>query len=148
MGKYDYLPQVLHELGIEVVFHKITQRPGLPMWFGTSKAGQPVFALPGNPVSALVCLTRYVLPALGQSLQKVAQNEYVTLAEPLDFAAELSWFVPVTVSYADDGRGMAKPKLTNTSGDFTALSGTTGFIELPHEQSHFPLGYVARLFRW
>ena len=64
MGKYDYVPAILEELGVEVRFHKILQRPGLPMWFGVSTAGKPVFALPGNPVSTLVCCVRYVVPAL------------------------------------------------------------------------------------
>ena len=150
MGKYDYLPQVLAELGIRVIFHKITQRPGLPMWFGMSADNKPVFALPGNPVSALVCLTRYVLPAIQQSLlaNSNSNHEQVALAQPLSFGAELSWFVPVTLEYAADGRTLATPRLTNTSGDFCALSGTAGFIELPCEANDFPAGYVARLFRW
>jgi len=61
MGRFDYVPQVLAELGIEVIFHKVEQRPGRPMWFGTGR-GKTVYALPGNPVSTLVCLVRYVLP--------------------------------------------------------------------------------------
>ncbi|MET0534021.1 MAG: molybdopterin molybdotransferase MoeA, partial [Steroidobacter sp.] len=64
MGRFDYIPQVLQELGVRVVFHKVSQRPGKPLWFGVGAAGQTVYALPGNPVSTLVCLTRYVLPGL------------------------------------------------------------------------------------
>jgi len=67
MGKADYVPEVLADLGVDVVFHKISQRPGKPMWFGTGPDGQLVFALPGNPVSALVCCRQYVIPALGKS---------------------------------------------------------------------------------
>ena len=52
------------ELGVRVVFHKIAQRPGKPLWFGVAPSGPAVFALPGNPVSTLVCLARYVMPAL------------------------------------------------------------------------------------
>ena len=63
MGKADYVPQVLAELGVKVIFHKISQRPGLPMWFGLGSSSQAVFALPGNPVSTLVCCRQYVLPA-------------------------------------------------------------------------------------
>ena len=74
MGRYDHVPAVLADLGMELVFHKVLQRPGLPMWFGRSPAGQPVFALPGNPVSSLVCLVRYVLPALEQSLAKARRS--------------------------------------------------------------------------
>ena len=64
MGKADFVPQVLDELGVSIVFHKISQRPGKPMWFGIGPQGQVVFALPGNPVSSLVCCRQYVLPAL------------------------------------------------------------------------------------
>ncbi len=33
-GKFDFLPEVFDELGVEKLFHKITQRPGKPFWFG------------------------------------------------------------------------------------------------------------------
>jgi len=33
-GKFDFLPEVLDELGAEKLFHKIKQRPGKPFWFG------------------------------------------------------------------------------------------------------------------
>ena len=54
----------LESLGVEVVFHKISQRPGKPMWFGMGPGGQAVFALPGNPVSAMVCGEIFLRPAL------------------------------------------------------------------------------------
>jgi molybdopterin molybdotransferase len=65
-GRFDYVPSVLSDLGVRRIFHKVAQRPGKPLWFGMSSDGKPVFALPGNPVSTLVCLVRYVLPALDQ----------------------------------------------------------------------------------
>ena len=68
MGRFDYVPQVLGELGVRVVFHKVAQRPGKPMWFGVGAGGQTVYALPGNPVSTLVCLARYVFAGLEASL--------------------------------------------------------------------------------
>ena len=64
MGKFDLVPQALADLGVREVFHKISQRPGKPMWFGVAPSGTAVFALPGNPVSTLVCLARYVIPGL------------------------------------------------------------------------------------
>ena len=60
------------------MFHHVAQRPGKPMWFGVSQSGPAVFALPGNPVSTLVCLARYVLPALraamGQAPREAAAH--------------------------------------------------------------------------
>src|SRR5258707_13955221 len=34
MGKFDLVPKVLMQLGVQQVFHNIAQRPGKPMWFG------------------------------------------------------------------------------------------------------------------
>ena len=68
MGKFDYFPQVLEELKVEKLFHKVTQRPGKPFWFGKKKDGPVVFALPGNPVSTFVGVLRYVIPWLKASL--------------------------------------------------------------------------------
>ena len=66
-GKFDLVPQVLAELGVEQVFHKIALRPGKPLWFGVKKDGERsvlVFGLPGNPVSSLVCFELFVRPAI------------------------------------------------------------------------------------
>ena len=68
MGKLDLVPKVLAKLGVSLVFHHIAQRPGKPMWFGVSQTGPAVFALPGNPVSTLVCLSRYVLPGAARAM--------------------------------------------------------------------------------
>ena len=66
-GKFDFLPDELAAQGVQKIFHGVAQRPGKPFWFGVNPDGKPVFALPGNPVSAYTCLHRYVLPALAQA---------------------------------------------------------------------------------
>ena len=64
MGEFDYVPKVLGQLGIKQSFHKVSQKPGKPFWFGTTKSGKAIFALPGNPVSTQICAYRYVIPYL------------------------------------------------------------------------------------
>jgi molybdopterin molybdotransferase len=147
MGKYDYVPGILKELGVKLVFHKILQRPGLPMWFGISADNKPVFALPGNPVSTLVCLIRYVRPAIEKAMGLNARTESITLAKSIDFNPDLCWFLPVVVNH-DTGLPVATPHPTNTSGDFIGLRNTDGFIELPRGKDHFPAGFSGRLYRW
>jgi molybdopterin molybdotransferase len=146
-GDFDFVPSVLKSLGAELVFHRIRQRPGRPMWFGVSKAQKPIFALPGNPVSTLVCLTRYVAPALRYAAGRPDEPpERVRLTERVVGPAEFTYFLPVKLSSSGDGVALAEPRPTNTSGDFVSLAGTHGFVELPagtHEA-----GKVARLFRW
>ena len=149
MGQFDFVPSVLEELGLRRVFHRIQQRPGRPMWFGLSRDAKPVFALPGNPVSAMVCLRRYVLPALQHALGlPPARAERVTLATDVEFSADLTYFLPVVVTWTDAGIGMAEPRPTNTSGDIIALTGTDGFVELPRGQDVYSQGTAVRLFRW
>jgi molybdopterin molybdotransferase len=143
------VPKVLVELGVREVFHRIAQRPGKPMWFGIGPQGQSVFGLPGNPVSTLVCLTRYVLPALDQAMGlKPADAEKMALAAAFDHRATLTGFVPVKIDVDDWGRPWALPKPTNGSGDFTALVGTDGFVELPPGPNTYAKGFVTRLHRW
>ena len=149
MGKFDFVPSVLAELGAKLVLHKVEQRPGRPMWFGLSARGKPIFALPGNPVSTLVCATRYVLPALRHASGLPASRpEQVQITAPIEALPAMALFTPVTVSSSEHGTLLADPRPTNTSGDFVALAGTDGFVELGARRGSYAAGTVVRLFRW
>jgi molybdopterin molybdotransferase len=149
MGAMDLVPKVLEKAGVQLVFHHVAQRPGKPMWFGVSQAGPAVFALPGNPVSTLVCLSRYVLPALRAAMgQAAAETPRIALTAPVEVKAALAYYLPVKLKSDDWGRTSAQPCPTNGSGDFTSLAGTDGFVELPPGPNTFPKGFVARFFRW
>jgi molybdopterin molybdotransferase len=119
------------------------------MWFGVSQSGPAVFALPGNPVSTLVCLSRYVLPALRAAMgQAPVEAQRIALTAPVEVKAPLAFYMPVKLKSDDWGRTSAEPKPTNGSGDFIALAGTDGFVELPPGPNTFPKGFVARFFSW
>ena len=149
MGRFDLLPKVLPELGVERVLHGIAQRPGKPMWFGASHEGCAVFALPGNPVSTLVCMARYVVPALWAAMgAQPGTPERLALADSVDWDSKLTGFLPVRVALDDWGRPWAHPSPTNGSGDFAALAGTDGFVELPPGPNSYAKGFVTRLYRW
>ncbi len=150
MGRHDHVSEVLHTLGVELVFHRVSQKPGKPMWFGVGREGQPVFALPGNPVSALVSLRRFVLPALDamQTRAGAARCGHAVLTEAVRFAPALTCFMPATCAVDAHGRLRATPRKTNTSGDFTALAGTDGFFELELETVDFEAGYSAPWYAW
>lgn len=145
MGRFDYIPQVLGELGISVVFHKVAQRPGKPMWFGVGAGGKTVYALPGNPVSTLVCLVRYVFSGLEAALAATSTSaEMTTLGEDVEVKPALAVFLPVQVSTS----GTALPRPTRGSGDFTSLVGTDGFVELPPGPQVISRGTPVPLYRW
>lgn len=149
MGKADFVPRILAELDVRQVFHKISQRPGKPMWFGMGPDGQAVFALPGNPVSTLICCRQYVLPAMMQaSGRRAKQRQSAILKEDVSFAADLTCFLPVRLACGEQGSIHATPVPTNTSGDFTALSGTDGYVELERTRELFEAGSSVPLHRW
>ncbi|HEY9729381.1 MAG TPA: gephyrin-like molybdotransferase Glp [Chroococcales cyanobacterium] len=74
VGDYDYVEQLLAELGGEIHIRAVAIKPGKPLTVATfppakpgqGGAGRPIlyFGLPGNPVSALICCWRFVQPAL------------------------------------------------------------------------------------
>lgn len=149
MGKADFVPAVLRDLGVELIFHRISQRPGKPMWFGKGPDGQTVFALPGNPVSTLVCCRHYVISALYEASGGTPlPPEFVSLGQPVNFAPDLTCFLPARIVSNAAAQLLALPVTTNTSGDFTALSGTDGYVELAREQREFPVGTIVPLHRW
>jgi molybdopterin molybdotransferase len=63
VGDCDYVKESIESLGGELKFWKVNIKPGKPMAFALID-GKPVFALPGNPVAAMVCFEQFVRPAL------------------------------------------------------------------------------------
>ena len=63
VGDFDFVKDVLKEMGSEMRFWKVAIKPGKPLAFGIIN-GKPVFGLPGNPVSAMVAFEQFVRPAI------------------------------------------------------------------------------------
>lgn len=63
VGDYDFVKEVLNDLGMELVFWKVAMKPGKPVVFGALR-GKWVFGLPGNPVSSMVSFEQFVRPSL------------------------------------------------------------------------------------
>jgi molybdopterin molybdotransferase len=67
VGERDLVQKSLSDMGLSVDFWKIAMRPGKPLIFGRMDE-QLMIGLPGNPVSALVCATLYLVPLIRQML--------------------------------------------------------------------------------
>ncbi len=152
MGKFDFIPQCLADLKVNQIFHKVRQKPGKPLWFGVTEDNKSVFGLPGNPVSAITCLHRYVLPALWHSLGlEITKNEpkaHAVLTEDIIFKKNLSYFLPVKTEISTAGVVQATPVRSNGSGDFSSLIKSTGFLELPEADTVFKKGTAHPLYLW
>ncbi|MFT7296410.1 MAG: molybdopterin molybdotransferase [Flavobacteriales bacterium] len=144
MGKKDFLPACFAKLNITEHFHKITQRPGKPLWFG-SKLDLVVFGLPGNPVSTHFCTVRYVQQFIYTLLNIPKLSMQVELATSFSFKPTLTLFKPV-ILVSSDGKLQADPVALNGSGDFSQLGTADGFIELPSDQTDFEAGSLYPYF--
>ncbi len=133
MGEFDYIPKVLAQLKVKSLFHKVAQKPGKPFWFGITANNKAVFALPGNPISTLVCARRYVIPFIHKSLgiQNVLPFLNIVIGNPelvKNIKSDLIHFLPVHII---NDKALLKGQVIKTggSGDFSALANTDGFIE-------------------
>ena len=63
VGDRDYVKAAIENLGGSVTFWKVNIKPGKPLAFAILD-GKPVFALPGNPVAAMVSFELFVRPAI------------------------------------------------------------------------------------
>ncbi|MDR3673817.1 MAG: molybdopterin molybdotransferase MoeA [Holophaga sp.] len=63
VGDFDYIKQVLEQLGAEQVFWRVAQKPGGPLGLWRLQ-GKLVFGIPGNPVAAMLMVEEFVRPAL------------------------------------------------------------------------------------
>lgn len=146
-GKFDYVPQVLQELAVNKLFHKVEQRPGKPFWFGKHGNGCLVFAFPGNPVSTFMCLHRYLVPWLEQCLGLPKPNEvFAVLDKEVTFKPKLHYFVQVKIGFHSTGQITATPLEGNGSGDYANLASTDAFMELPAEKDNFNKGEAYRIW--
>ena len=145
MGKKDYIPDVLNELGLDCHFHGVRQKPGKPFGYW-SRPDCSVFALPGNPLSVLISLHRYVIPALQRALgQNESSHSNVKLSQSTKCRNDITVFLPIEL----DANGNATPLPAQNSGDLVSILASSGFIELqPNAQREYPQGSRHRYISW
>lgn len=144
-GKYDYIPSVLENLGVQKLFHRVKQRPGKPFWFGKAPNNSLIFAFPGNPVSSFACACRYFRPWLHQHYQIPSPQQSAILSEEVYFKPSLTYFLSVKIKI-EKGQLCAYPIAGNGSGDLANLAHVDGFLELPSDKNVFEKGGIYPLF--
>lgn len=83
VGDFDFVRRAADNLGIDCKFHRVKQKPGKPLYFGT-KENKIIFGLPGNPASVVSCFYEYVLPAVRFMLY-LPQEELISAKLKDDF---------------------------------------------------------------
>ncbi len=129
MGDRDHVPHTLATAGVELLFHKLPQRPGKPLLGAVGPGGQAVLALPGNPVSVMATARRFVVAAL-RKCAGITHDETVGLVEvtnaddktlPLHWSRLVRWV----------GDGEVELVATRGSGDIASAARSDGFVLIP-----------------
>jgi molybdopterin molybdotransferase len=140
-GKFDFVPDVLRELGMQAHFHKVRMKPGKPLLFGTRDKSL-VFGLPGNPVSSFVGFHLFVRPALrkmGGHAITAPTFVQVPLAADLKTRNDRPTYLPGRLEETPDGwrvRGMA----WFGSADLRSLLNANALIHVDAGDLAFPAG--------
>ncbi len=151
VGKYDLVLDVLKSLDVEIKFWKVNIKPGMPMAFGVSKDKArhvPVFALPGNPVSAMVTFDQFVRPGL-EKLSGIESPEprlriKATLEEPIRKTDGKRHFIRGIARNAED-KIVVTTTGTQSSGVLMSIVKANCLILLPEESGSLNKGDVVEI---
>jgi molybdopterin molybdotransferase len=146
-GVLDLVPQVLAELGVEQVFHKVNLKPGKPLWFGVKRHAEHdrqtlVFGLPGNPVSGLVCFELFVRPTiekLSGRQPKGLPRVTATLTREHKQRGERPTYWPAVLEEQSSQRRVT-PLPWQGSGDLRTLTDASCLAHFPPGERTFAAG--------
>lgn len=88
VGDRDFVKEALTQLGVVTEFWRVRVKPGKPFVFGRHPDGTLVFGLPGNPVSAYVTFSLFVIPAIRKMLGYEVKEDGAGLDDLSGIAAE------------------------------------------------------------
>jgi molybdopterin molybdotransferase len=134
VGDYDFVKDVMKDIGVTIKFHEVAQRPGKPFTFGT--AGKKLFfGLPGNPVSSMVTFEQYVRPAilLMTGHKRIFRKTVkAVLQETIQKKQGLRHFFRARVRY-EDGRFTVVTTGEQGSGILKSMVLANGIMVLPED---------------
>lgn len=131
VGDYDFVKEALNENNVNEHFHKIRQKPGKPILFGT-KDKKLIFALPGNPASALTCMYMYVLPALNKTAGQAFTGLRKTVRRINATYQKKKGMTHFLKSYATDETVSILP--FQSSAMLNSFAASNSFIVVPEEK--------------
>ncbi len=141
VGDFDFVKDVMRDIGNEMHFWQVAMRPGKPLAFG-SVGGVPLFGLPGNPVSVMVSFEQFARPYL------LKMQGYTNIFRPVMKAVSassikkqvgLKHFLRVVVSY-ENGRYMAHLTGEQGSGILKSMAMANALMVIPEQKASVKKG--------
>jgi molybdenum cofactor synthesis domain-containing protein len=147
VGRHDHVRGALADLGVEERFWRVAMRPGGPTWFGVTPEREDrrrslVFALPGNPVSAMVTFHLFVRTALRAmtGLPPLAGRTRAFLAEPQRKTAGRAHYARCRLELTEQGWRAHLTRANQGSHVLTSMLGAEALAVLPAEREELAAG--------
>lgn len=157
VGDYDYVDQILAELGATIHIRSVAVKPGKPLTVATFDRGsgqrqdqdQLYFGLPGNPVSSLVSFWRFVQPALrklsGLSTGWSPTFVWATADSDLKAGGQRETYLWGQLSLETGGYRFTLAAGGHSSGNLVNLSRTNGLAQVPLGETMIQTGSAVRV---
>ncbi len=144
-GKYDLVKPALRDLGVEFLFERVRIQPGQPTAFGLTKAGKPLFGLPGNPGSSLITyhiFARAALELLAGVVSPILPLLSARFEAPFRHKGGLTRFLPARLN--PDGEHIRHISWQGSS-DIPALAKANCFLIADHDRESWAVGDSIRV---
>jgi molybdopterin molybdotransferase len=148
VGPHDHVRPAFAACGVEEVFWRVRIKPGKPLWFGRAGDGRPVFGLPGNPLSTIVCFCVFIAPALRRLAGETGALPALQpgrLAVPAEASDGRTTFLTSRLERAADGVLEATPTERQGSHMTGALGESDGFAIVPDSPGALPAGAAVQI---
>lgn len=149
VGDYDYVDQILIELGGNLHIDSVAVKPGKPLTVATFNNNNCLyFGIPGNPVSALVSCWRFVQPALRKlSGQKNYQPHFINAITRHDLksAGKRESYLWGQLYLVDGQYEFILAGGSHNSGNLINLAQTNGLAIVPIEQQFIAAGNTVQV---
>jgi molybdopterin molybdotransferase len=145
-GDYDYVPDVIRDLGADVIFERVWMRPGSPMVFARL-SNTAIFCLSGNPAASFVQFETLVRPALRRSLG-IADVPFPStgkLTSAIELKPTKHTHIFRAYAWTENGEVLVDANFAQSSGVISSLAKTNCLIRL--DEPAYEAGDVVSL-RW
>ncbi|MFC1650428.1 gephyrin-like molybdotransferase Glp [Candidatus Latescibacterota bacterium] len=151
VGKYDFVPGAVENIGAKIRFHKVAVKPGKPLLYATLSDNRHIFGLPGNPLSVMSGFCEFVLPALKclsgipESRSKVSM--FLPLSGEVGSKPDRALNVLARIQWSPDGPAVS-PLKSCGSADLSSGSFADGVIVVPVNAGKLSPGTMVEFRPW
>lgn len=146
-GSRDFIPGSLQKLGASIHFHRVNIRPGKPILFATLPNGNFYFGLPGNPISAAIGWTFFVMPLI-HKLQGLDMPQPISarLVEGFTKKGDFRQFLKSQLMVTGEGRLSAQIASGQESFKIRPLAESNAWVMLDESKTVWNVGEIVPVF--